>query len=108
MSRRAVLIVGQSIDEDSGTARLDKETMKYIGVESGGEVDVHAIIYTPAQVKVKVKKALAKDEGAGIIRLALDKMRLGGFTPGMQVIVEKSSIETLKTALSEKAALVYA
>jgi len=81
--------------------------MRYVDVKPGDEVDVHGIILNSAQIRAKVEKALAKDEGVGIIRIATDKMREGGFRPGLIVAVERSWLETLRAALSESDELTF-
>jgi len=103
MGGRAELVVAEPVKGDFGVVRVDKATMRYVDAKPGDEVDVHGIILNSAQVRAKVEKALAKDEGVGIIRIAADKIREDGFRLGMIVAVERSWLKTLKVALSEKA-----
>jgi len=102
MGGRAELVVAEPVKGDFGVVRIDRATMKYLDVKPSDEVDVHGIILNSAQIRSKVERALLKDEGVGIIRIAADKMREGGFRPGMMVAIERSWLKTLKVALSEK------
>jgi len=102
MGGRAELVVAEPVKGDFGVVRIDRATMKYLDVKPSDEVDVHGIILNSAQIRSKVERALPKDEGVGIIRIAADKMREGGFRPGMMVAIERSWLKTLKVALSEK------
>ena len=102
MGGRVELVVAEPVRGDSGVVRIDRATMKYVDVNPGDEVDIHGIILNSAQIRARVEKALAKDDGVGVIRIAADKMREGGFRPGMIVAVERSWLKTLKVALSEK------
>jgi len=99
---RAKLIVAEPVKGDVGIARIDKATMQYIGVKPGDEIDIFGGIFSPAHVRVKVAEALPEDEGKGIIRIAEDKMREGGFKLGMKVTADASWMRTLKESLSLK------
>ena len=91
MGGRAELVVAEPVKGDSGVVRVDRATMKYVDVKLGDEVDVHGVILNSAQVRAKVEKALAKDEEVGIVRIAADKMREGGFRPRMIVTAKRHS-----------------
>ena len=98
----AILSVGNPVEGDVAICRIDKATMRYLGVKPGDAVDILGQNLSWPQIKAQVGRPLPKDEGKGIVRIARDRMVEGGFAVGMNVVLFKSWLKTLKTTLFEK------
>jgi hypothetical protein len=89
---RTKVTVKAPFEGDAGVARLDKKTMEYLGVKKGDRVEVTASFWSVrgTYTIAEVDELPPEDEGAGIIRLAKDKLEEGNFRPGDKVIVSKA------------------